>query len=130
MTIGIIKSVVGLIGACLALLFGGWDAWLQALVTLVVLDYVSGLLAAYVTKSMSSQIGFKGIAKKVFIFILVGLAVIVDNVSGNTNIRNIIIGFYAANEALSIIENAGIMGIPLPPQLKTALTQVQNGGMK
>lgn len=118
-------------GSCTAIaiealgLLGGWNMWLKALVLFIVLDYISGLLAAYVEKKLNSQIGFKGIAKKLFIFILIAVAYQIDTLLGSTAIRIAVIGFYIGIEGLSILENAGRAGVPIPSVLKESLEKLQ-----
>ena len=110
-------------GGFLGWFWGGFDGFLYALIVFVVLDYFTGLLAAGVRRELSSEIGFKGIAKKACIFILVGLANIVDTqVIGNGSaIRTAVIFFYLSNEGLSILENSAIIGLPVPEKLKDML---------
>ena len=112
-------------GGFLGWFWGGFDGFLYALIVFVVLDYFTGLLAAGVRRELSSEIGFKGIAKKACIFILVGLANIVDTqVIGNGSaIRTAVIFFYLSNEGLSILENSAIIGLPVPEKLKDMLLQ-------
>ena len=113
-------------GGFLGWFWGGFDGFLYALIVFVVLDYFTGLLAAGVRRGLSSEIGFKGIAKKACIFILVGLANIVDTqVIGNGSaIRTAVIFFYLSNEGLSILENSAIIGLPVPEKLKDMLLQL------
>lgn len=124
-----LKCTVGIIGACitgaLAAVLGGWDMWLKALVIFVVLDYLSGVMAAAAQKRLNSEIGYKGIIKKVFIFVLVAVAFEVDVLLGTNAVRIAVIGFYLGTEGLSILENAGKTGIPLPEPLKQALMQIR-----
>jgi len=103
-------------------LVGGLDVALICLLVAIVLDYLSGLTKAYVTKQLSSQTGFRGIVKKVALLIVVMLAVLVDRVTGNTGaIRTLVIYYFVANEGLSIIENLGQAGVPIPQSIKKAL---------
>ncbi|HOO12364.1 MAG TPA: phage holin family protein [Bacillota bacterium] len=129
-----LKYTVGFAGACtietLAACMGGWDVWLKALVLFVVLDYLSGVLAAGVQKKLDSSVGYKGIAKKVFIFILVAVAVQVDILAGSNVIRLAVVGFSLGIEGLSILENAGRAGIPLPEPLINALVQLKDKSSK
>lgn len=109
-------------------LFGGWDAVLQALIALVVIDYITGVMAAYVEKSLNSEIGMKGIIKKVCIFLMVAVANIVDVSTGleEPYLRTAVIMFFIANESLSALENMGRLGVPLPEFLKAALEKLHN----
>ena len=103
-------------------LVGGLDVAMIALLIAIILDYVSGIIKAYVSKELSSQIGFRGIIKKVAVLIVVMLAVLVDRVTGNTGaIRTLVIYYFVANEGLSIIENLGQAGVPIPQSIKKAL---------
>ena len=125
MTVGFITAVIsGAVGAVL----GGFDVFLKALVVIVVLDYVSGFLTAYVQKKLSSSIGYRGVAKKVFIFVLVGTAYTVGNLMGTDLLRQVVIGFYIGIEGLSICENACKAGLPVPKLLKNALEEIQKRG--
>ena len=105
---------------------GGVDGFLYALVVFVVMRYFAGVLAAGVKKELSSEGGFKGIAKKVCIFVLVGIANIVDTqvIHDGAVIRTAVIFFYLANEGLSILENSATIGLPVPDKLKDMLLQL------
>lgn len=126
--IDVIKTIFAAIGAGLGYFFGGLDGLMIALIVFVVVDYVTGIIVAIINKTLSSEIGFIGIAKKVFIFLLVGMANILDvNVIGSGSmIRSAVICFYIANEGISILENAGNMGLPLPKKLKDVLEQLKS----
>ena len=113
-------------GTLLLYLFGGWDIALQCLVTAIVLDYISGLIKAYNTKTLSSKIGLKGLLKKVGILCIVILSVLLDRISGETGvIRTMVIYYFVANEGLSILENLAEAGLPIPQFLKNALLNLQ-----
>lgn len=122
-----LKAALAILGGIAAYLWGPWDALLIALVACVVLDYVTGVIKAAVLKELDSAVGFRGILKKLFIFALVALATIIDRAvpAANHAIRAAVVSFYIANEGLSILENAGEMGIPLPVALKTALAKMK-----
>lgn len=113
-------------GGFLGWFFGGFDGFLYALVIFVVMDYFTGVLAAGVKKELSSEIGFKGIAKKVCIFVLVGIANIVDTqvIQNGSAIRTAVIFFYLSNEGLSVLENSAVIGLPIPEKLKAMLIQL------
>lgn len=114
------------VGTLLVYLFGGWDIALQCLVTAIVLDYISGLIKAYNTKTLSSKIGFKGLLKKVGILCIVILAVLLDRISGETGvIRTMVIYYFVANEGLSVLENLAEAGLPIPQFIKNALLNLQ-----
>ncbi|MEC3352356.1 phage holin family protein [Bacillus cereus] len=101
---------------------GGWEATLINLLTMAVFDYVTGMIAAGYNGELKSKVGFKGIAKKVVLFLLVGAAAQLDAALGsNSAIREATIFFFMGNELLSLLENAGRMGIPLPQALKNAV---------
>jgi len=109
---------------------GGWDAVLVALVVLVVIDYVAGVMSAFVDKRLDSAIGVRGIAKKVGMFLLVALAAIIDQSAGLDApiLRTVTIWFLIANEGLSITENLAGLGVPIPPALLTALDRLRDKG--
>ncbi len=117
-----ICAILSGISTALIYLLGGFDVALNCLLIAIVLDYVSGLIKAYNTKTLSSRIGFRGLLKKIGLLILVMVAVLVDRVTGNSGaIRTVIIYYFVANEGLSIIENLGEAGIPIPKFLKKSL---------
>lgn len=110
------------LGACLSYFFGGWSQLLQVLLAFVVTDYITGVTASALEGKLSSAVGRKGIAKKVFIFIVVAAAHLVDACLGDGNMfRDAAIFFYLANELLSIIENAGRAGVPVPGIFQKAI---------
>lgn len=123
--IGYIKLAVAAVGAFLTTFFGGWDTMLQVLVLFVALDYVTGVVAAWYEKQLNSDIGARGIVKKFLLFIIVALAFQVDKAIGQEIFRSLSIWFYLANESLSIIENVGRCGVPIPAFLRTALEQMK-----
>lgn len=105
---------------------------LYALITFMVLDYVTGLISAYICKNISSAVGFKGIAKKVFIMVLVAVGHVIDSkvIGDGTVFRSAVIGFYIANEGISILENSGKIGLPLPEKLLDVLKQLRENNKK
>lgn len=117
------------IGGLLGAFLGGWDGFLYALTVFVVVDYLTGIMAAFVKKELSSEIGFKGICRKVFIFMLVGIGHIIDTklIGEGGVVRTAVIFFYVSNEGISIIENAAIIGLPVPQKLKDVLAQLKGG---
>ena len=123
--IGYLKLAVAVVGTFLTTFFGGWDTMLRVLVLFVAIDYVVGVTAAWFEKKLNSEIGARGIVKKILLFVIVALAVQVDLALGQEIFRSLAIWFYLANEALSIIENAGRCGVPIPSFLKTALEQMK-----
>jgi len=126
-----LKTIVGVSSAAtataIASILGGWDIWLKALVFFVVLDYVSGILAAFTEKNLNSEVGFKGVCKKVFVFVLVAVAFSLDQLLGTQFVRTAVVGFYIGIEGLSILKNAGRAGVPIPEILKNALEEIQQG---
>ena len=124
---GTIQFVLTAIGAFLGLLIGGWDGFSNALVTMVVIDYITGVMAAIVAKKVSSDVGAKGIIKKVFIFCLVAVGHIIDTkvIGSGSVVRTAVIFFYISNEGISIIENAVNIGLPVPKKLKDVLDQLK-----
>lgn len=117
-----IEIVFASVGTVFIYLLGGFDVALQCLLIAIAIDYISGLIKAYNTKQLSSKIGFKGILKKVGILLIVMLAVLVDRVTGETGaIRTLVIYYFVANEGLSILENLGQAGLPIPKVIKNAL---------
>lgn len=123
----IISFITGTLATALVYFLGGWDIALQLLITVVVLDYMTGLLKAIYNKKVNSTISFKGIVKKIGYFILVALAVLLDNITGGTGaIRTLVIYFFVANEGISIVENWGAMGLPLPQKVIDTLEQLKN----
>ena len=118
----IISLVASEVATIFIYLFGGIDVALTCLIVAIVLDYVSGMIKAYNKKQLSSKIGFSGILKKIGILILVMLSVLVDRVTGDTGaIRTLVIYYFVANEGLSVLENLGESGIPIPNAIKKAL---------
>ena len=116
----------GIVGGFLCQWLGGWDVILKALVALVVLDYVTGVLKGVVTKTLSSAVGFKGLVRKIVIFIVVATAVIVQSVVGDAiPLREIVIIFFVCNEGISLLENASEF-IPIPEKLKETLIQLRD----
>ncbi|MFK4417117.1 toxin secretion/phage lysis holin [Bacillus sp. RC251] len=118
----LMKTFVFTFGGFCGYFLGGWDMTLQVLVTMAIIDYTTGMIAATILGELKSKIGFKGIAKKVVLFLLVGVAAQVDAAIGsNSAVREATIFFFMGNELLSILENAGRMGIPLPSALTNAV---------
>lgn len=120
-----VKGAVAVVGAAFTSFLGGWDIMLRVLVLFVAIDYVVGVTAAWFEKKLSSETGAKGIIKKFLLFVIVALAFQVDRAIGQEIFRSLAIWFYLANEALSIIENAGRCGVPIPAFLRTALEQMK-----
>lgn len=127
-----IQTAFTVLGGLFGWFLGGFDGFLYALVALMVADYITGVMCAIVEKKLSSEIGFKGIFKKVLIFILVGIGHLIDtNLIGDGSVlRTAIIFFYCSNEGVSMLENAGRLGLPIPEKLKDILVQLHNKGGK
>lgn len=120
------------LGGFLGYFFGGVNGFLYALITFTVLDYITGLLSAGVKHELCSKVGFKGIAKKITIFVLVGVANIIDNelLKDHRFLRDAVLCFYIANEGISILENAVTIGLPIPSILKDKLLQFKDSNEK
>ena len=118
------------IGGVLGWFFGGLDGFMWALIVFVLVDYLTGVTAAAVKRELSSEIGAKGIAKKVFEFLLVGVANVLDKqiLQQGAALRTLVIFFYVANEGLSILENCTKIGLPVPKFLKKLLKQLKDKG--
>ncbi len=117
--------VVGFCGGIVSYLMGGFDILVITLLCMTVLDYITGVLSAYMSKTLSSQVGFRGIIKKVMIYIVVVCAVMLNRLlGGELPLREIVITFFVANEGLSLLENVSPY-LPIPEQLKEALVQLR-----
>ena len=127
-----IQVVFAGIGGWLGWFLGGCDGLLYALLAFVVIDYITGIMCAVVDKKLSSEVGFKGIFKKVLIFALVGIGHILDSrVIGNGSVmRTAVIFFYLSNEGVSLLENAAYLGLPIPQKLKSVLEQLHDRAEK
>lgn len=127
----LISSVLATIATCCVYVFGGLDVALSCLLIAIVIDYLSGIIKAYIKKELSSNIGLKGILKKVGILCVVALAVLFDRIAGATGaIRTLVIYYFVANEGLSILENLGAAGVPIPAKLKKALKSLKKESNK
>ena len=120
------------IGGVIGWFLGDFDGFLYALVVFVVVDYITGLMAAFFQKKLSSETGFKGICKKVTIFCLVGIGHILDAqvIGSGSVLRTAVIFFYLSNEGISIIENVAIIGLPVPKKLLEVLEQLYDEAEK
>lgn len=123
----IIDSVAGAVGAVLGFLFGEVNGLFWALIAFMATDYITGVIVAVINKQLSSEVGFKGLAKKLLILVFVSLGHIADMyVLGGTPVAmSAVMLFYIANEGLSIIENAGNLGLPVPKKLKDIMIQLK-----
>lgn len=123
-----IQVIIAAIGGWLGYFLGGCDGLLIALVAFVAIDYITGVMCAIADKKLSSEVGFKGICRKVLIFLLVGIANILDvQVIGTGSVlRTAVIFFYISNEGVSLTENAAHLGLPIPEKLKAVLKQLHD----
>ncbi|MBP1926833.1 toxin secretion/phage lysis holin [Sedimentibacter acidaminivorans] len=129
-----VLSIFGITGSIIANLLGGWDMALQTLILFMAVDYITGLITAGVFKksnksetgALESKAGWKGLSKKGVTLLIVLISAQLDRLTGMEVIRDAVIIAYAVNEALSIIENAGLMGIPIPTIITKALDALQN----
>lgn len=124
------KSVIAVIGGYIAWFLGGFDGLIITLCVFALVDYITGVVAAVVTKKLCSKVGFVGIARKTLMFFLVGIASILEFyvLGGSSPIREIVIVFYIANEGISIIENSARIGLPIPKKLMDILEQLKSQG--
>ena len=122
----VIQMVFAAVGGWLGYFLGGCDGLLYALLAFVVLDYVTGIMCAINDKALSSNVSFRGLARKVLIFVMVGIGHILDvQIFGETGVlRTAIIFFYLSNEGLSMTENAAHLGLPIPEKLHGVLKQL------
>ena len=122
------QVIFAAIGGWLGYFLGGCDGLLIALVVFVAVDYITGVMCAVSDKKLSSEVGFKGICRKVLIFLLVGIANIVDvQVIGTGSVlRTAVIFFYLSNEGVSLLENAAHLGLPVPEKMKDILAQLHD----
>lgn len=123
-----IQFIFAGIGGWLGYFLGGCDGLILALLAFVIIDYITGVMCAVSDKKLSSAVGFKGICRKVLIFLLVGIANILDvQVIGTGSVlRTAVIFFYISNEGVSLLENAGHLGLPIPVKIKSVLEQLHD----
>ena len=123
-----IQFVFTAVGGWLGYFLGGCDGLFYALIVFVVIDYITGIMCAIINQSLSSEVGFKGICRKVLIFLLVGIANILDvQVIGSGSVlRTAVIFFYLSNEGVSILENAAFLSLPVPEKIKIVLEQLHD----
>ena len=123
-----IQLIFTALGGWLGYFLGGCDGLLYALIAFVVIDYITGVMCAIINKQLSSEVGFKGIFRKVLIFLLVGIANIIDVqvIGTGAVLRTAVIFFYISNEGVSLLENAGHLGLPIPEKIKTVLEQLHD----
>ena len=123
-----IQMAITAIGGWIGYFVGGVDGLMTALLIFMVLDYITGLMCAIADKKLSSAVGFRGICRKVLIFLLVGVAHIVDLhvVGSGSALRGAVVCFYLSNEGVSMLENAAHLGLPIPEKLKAILEQLHD----
>ena len=123
-----IQLAFAAVGGWLGYFLGGCDGLLYALIAFVAIDYITGVMCAIADKSLSSEVGFRGICRKVLIFLLVGIGNIIDvQVLGSPGVlRTAVIFFYLSNEGVSLLENAAHLGLPVPDAIKTVLEQLHD----
>ena len=125
-----IQVVFTMLGGWIGYFVGGCDGLLYALLAFVAIDYITGVMCAIADRKLSSEVGFKGICRKVLIFLLVGIANVLDvNVIGTGSVlRTAVIFFYISNEGVSLLENAAHLGLPVPDKMKAVLEQLHKKG--
>ena len=120
-----IKIFLGLFNSAIGYLLGGFDTMLISLLIFMIIDYITGIIKAIIDKRLSSKIGYIGICKKILILFVIVISTILDRIVGlNNSIRYLVIGFYLANEGLSILENTVEIGIPVPEKIKDILNNI------
>lgn len=125
----VFNTAVAILATFFTYLFGGWDLALKILITFMVLDYVTGVIYAYVIKILNSEVGFRGLIKKCMILAVLIVGVELDRMLGNGGtwvFRTLVAYFYIANEGISLLENISNLGVPIPNKIKTALEQLNN----
>lgn len=127
-----IQIIFAAVGGWLGYFLGGCDGLLYALIGFVALDYATGVMCAISDRKLSSEVGFKGICRKVLIFALVGIGHLLDtHIFGETGVlRTAVIFFYLSNEGVSLLENASHLGLPIPERLKAVLEQLHDRAEK
>ena len=123
-----IQFVFAAVGGWLGYFLGGYDGLLYALVVFMAADYITGIMCAVSDKKLSSEVGFKGICRKVLILMLVGIANLLDVqvIGTGAVLRTAVIFFYLSNEGVSLLENAAHLGLPIPEKLKAILVQLHD----
>ena len=127
-----IQLIFAGIGGWLGYFLGGCDGLLYALIAFVIIDYITGVMCAISNHTLSSEVGFKGICRKVLIFLLVGIANILDVqvIGAGSALRTAVIFFYISNEGVSLLENAAHLGLPIPEKIKVVLEQLHDRSTK
>lgn len=125
-----IQMIMVIVGGYLGWFVGGIDGFMYALISMVLLDYLTGVMCAILEKRLSSSIGYRGIFKKLSIFIMVAVAHIIDDqiIGDGSVLRTAVIFFYCANEGISLLENASKIGLPIPEKIKEVLVKLNEQG--
>ncbi|WP_418491452.1 phage holin family protein [Faecalibacillus faecis] len=120
------NAIVAVLATFFTYLFGSWDLALQVLIVFMILDYLTGVLHAYLIGQLSSEVGFKGLVKKCMILVVLIIGVMLDRILGTGTwvFRTLVCYFYIANEGISLLENVGNIGIPIPNKIRNALEQL------
>lgn len=127
----IVNFFTGTVFATITYFLGGWDMALEILLVMIVLDYITGVFKAIFNKKLNSEVGIKGVIKKVGYLIIVAVSVMLDRIIGDTGaIRNVVIFFFVANEGISLVENWVAMGLPMPQIIVDTLEQIKQKGDK
>ena len=127
-----IQLTITAVGGYIGYVLGGCDGFLYALITFLIMDYITGVMLAIVDRRLSSKIGFRGIFKKILIFVMVAVGYVLDSkiIGNGSAIRTAVIFFYISNEGISILENSSKLGLPIPEKLKLIMDQVGKEGKK
>lgn len=127
-----VQFTIAAIGGYVGYFLGGCDGFLYALLAFITLDYITGVMLAIIERKLSSEIGFKGIFKKVLILVMVAVGYILDSkiIGNGSAIRTAVIFFYISNEGISLLENSSKLGLPIPEKLKAVLNQMEKGNEK
>lgn len=120
------NAIVAVLATFFTYIFGSWDLALQVLIVFMILDYGTGVLYAYLTDQLNSEVGFKGLVKKCMILVVLIIGVMLDRIVGNGTwvFRTLVAYFYIANEGISLLENVGNIGTPIPNKIRNALEQL------
>ncbi|WOO37908.1 phage holin family protein [Anaerocolumna sp. AGMB13020] len=123
-----IRLILAFVGGILGCIFGGFNSLIYALTAFVALDYITGVLLAIRDKKISSEVGYRGIVRKFLIFLIVSMGNIMDNyvLGTGSTLRTLVVMFYLANEGISILENAGQLGLPIPKRLREAIEKLNS----
>lgn len=121
-----LKYISAAVCALFSFVFGDIDVFLEVLIAFAIIDYISGVIAAIVKNELNSAVGFRGIFKKVCIFLVVAVAHMIGHALDMPSVRSLVCGYYIANEGISILENTAKAGLPIPEKLKQILEQLRN----